>query len=60
MTEAETERMTVRTASCTCGQLKIEVSGDPLGVGICHGLACRRHGWVRLPRGVEIHDKDPD
>jgi hypothetical protein len=31
-----------RTASCSCGQLRIEVLGDPRGVGICHCLACQR------------------
>ncbi len=31
-----------RTASCSCGQLRIEVSGAPLGVGVCHCLACQR------------------
>ena len=31
-----------RTASCSCGQLRIEVRGDPLGVGVCHCLACQR------------------
>ncbi|HEU4663345.1 MAG TPA: GFA family protein [Dokdonella sp.] len=30
------------TASCCCGQLRIEVDGKPLGVGICHCLACQR------------------
>ena len=30
-----------RTASCTCGQLRIEVEGEPLGVGVCHCLACQ-------------------
>ena len=34
--------MTSRTASCTCGQLRIVVHGDPRGVGICHCLACQR------------------
>lgn len=34
--------MTSRTASCTCGQLSIEVEGDPLVVGACHCLACQR------------------
>lgn len=32
----------MRTASCTCGQLTIEVQDKPLGVGICHCLACQR------------------
>lgn len=34
--------MTSRTASCTCGQLSIEVQGEPRGVGVCHCLACQR------------------
>lgn len=33
--------MSTRTASCSCGQLRIEVQGTP-GVGICHCLACQR------------------
>lgn len=32
----------MRTASCTCGQLRIDVHGEPLGVGICHCLACQQ------------------
>ena len=34
--------MPSRTAACSCGQLSIEVEGDPLGVGVCHCLACQR------------------
>jgi hypothetical protein len=34
--------MSSRTASCYCGQLQIEVQGDPLGVGVCHCLACQQ------------------
>ncbi len=34
--------MTSRTASCSCGQLRIQLEGDPLGVGVCHCLACQR------------------
>jgi hypothetical protein len=34
--------MLSRTASCTCGQLRIEVDGEPLGVGVCHCLACQQ------------------
>jgi hypothetical protein len=34
--------MTARVASCSCGQLRIEVRGEPLGVGVCHCLACQR------------------
>ena len=34
--------MSTRTASCTCCQLRIEVQGEPRGVGICHCLACQQ------------------
>lgn len=34
--------MRSRTASCSCGQLRVEVRGEPLGVGVCHCLACQR------------------
>ena len=34
--------MTTKTGSCYCGQLRIEVQGDTLGVGICHCLACQQ------------------
>lgn len=31
-----------RTATCSCGQLRIDVQGEPRGVGVCHCLACQR------------------
>ncbi len=34
--------MSSRTASCHCGQLRIEVEGEPRAVGICHCLACQQ------------------
>ena len=34
--------MTERTASCSCGQLTATVVGDPIGVSVCHCLACQR------------------
>ena len=34
--------MSSKTASCCCGQLSIEVQGEPLGVGVCHCLACQQ------------------
>jgi hypothetical protein len=30
-----------RTASCSCGQLRIQVEGEPR-VGVCHCLACQK------------------
>lgn len=34
--------MTSTTASCHCGQLRIQVEGEPLGIGLCHCLACQQ------------------
>jgi len=34
--------MPTRIASCHCGQLRIEVQGEPRGVGVCHCLACQQ------------------
>ena len=34
--------MSTRTATCCCGQLRIEVQGEPRGVGVCHCLACQK------------------
>jgi hypothetical protein len=31
-----------REASCSCGQLRAKVDGDPLRVSVCHCLACQR------------------
>lgn len=48
--------MSTRFASCSCGQLTAQVIGEPVGVSICHCLACqRRTGSVfgeqaRFPR----------
>jgi hypothetical protein len=34
--------MSGREASCSCGQLRVTVTGDPVRVSICHCLACQR------------------
>jgi hypothetical protein len=34
--------MPSRTASCCCGQLRIQVEGEPRIVGVCHCRACQR------------------
>ena len=34
--------MTTRTATCSCGQLRVTVEGDPRRVSICHCLACQQ------------------
>ena len=48
--------MNTRTASCTCGELRVEVTGEPIRVSVCHCDECqRRTGSVfgvqaRFPR----------
>ena len=48
--------MTVREASCSCGQLRLSCAGDPVRISICHCLECqKRSGSVfaaqaRFPR----------
>ena len=32
----------MRTASCSCGQLKVSCAGDPIRVSMCHCLACQK------------------
>lgn len=34
--------MVRRLASCSCGQLAAEVTGEPVRISICHCLACQR------------------
>lgn len=48
--------MSSRTASCSCGILKVTASGEPVRISVCHCLACqRRTGGIfgaqaRFPR----------
>jgi hypothetical protein len=32
----------MRTASCSCGQLKVRCKGEPAQISICHCLACQQ------------------
>src|SRR3954470_4981033 len=34
--------MTGRTASCSCGQLRLTCEGDPVRISICHCLECQK------------------
>ena len=33
---------TIRTASCRCGQLRAEATGEPVRVSVCHCLDCQQ------------------
>jgi hypothetical protein len=34
--------MTIRTASCRCGQLRAVCQGEPVRISVCHCLACQQ------------------
>jgi hypothetical protein len=34
--------MATRDAACHCGQLRLQVAGDPFAISICNCLACQR------------------
>lgn len=34
--------MNTRTATCSCGRLRVATEGDPLRVSVCHCLACQK------------------
>ena len=34
--------MPVRTATCRCGQLRAECTGDPVRISVCHCLECQK------------------
>ena len=34
--------MTARTASCRCGQLRANTTGEPVRVSVCHCLNCKK------------------
>ena len=34
--------MTTRTATCSCGQIRVTVTGDPIRISVCHCLACQQ------------------
>jgi hypothetical protein len=52
--------MAAREAACHCGQLRLEVTGDPFVVSICHCLACQRRtgsafGMQAAFRADQVH-----
>lgn len=34
--------MATREAACSCGQLRVQLEGDPVRISACHCLACQR------------------
>ena len=48
--------MTTRTASCSCGQVRVAAEGEPVRISICHCLECQKRtgsifgAQARFPR----------
>jgi uncharacterized cupin superfamily protein len=59
--------MATREATCHCGQLRLEVEGDPFVVSMCHCLACQRRTGSAFalqaafkPDQVQVHGRHSD
>jgi hypothetical protein len=50
--------MTERTAVCSCGQLTVRCSGEPVRVSICHCLACQRRTGSVFGEQVRFKTED--
>lgn len=56
--------MTLRSAACSCGRLRLTVSAEPVRVSICHCLACQRRtgsafgAQARFPK-ASVHIEGP-
>ena len=49
--------METMTAGCLCGDVRIEASGLPYRVGICHCMDCRKHHGALFHSGA-IYPED--
>ena len=47
--------MTTRRASCTCGQLHLETTGEPVRVSVCHCLDCQRRTGSAFAAQARFH-----
>jgi hypothetical protein len=47
--------MTKRFASCSCGQLTAQVTGEPVRNSICHCLACQRRTGSPFAQQARFH-----
>jgi len=59
--------MPTREAACSCGQLRLDVEGDPVRISVCHCLACQRRtgsafgAQARFPaEGVRVTGRHDD
>lgn len=48
----------MRTASCSCGQLKVHCDGEPVRLSMCHCLACQKRTGSIFGVQARWHAKD--
>jgi hypothetical protein len=47
--------MTIRVASCSCGQARLECSAEPVRVSVCHCLDCQRRSGSAFAVQARFH-----
>jgi hypothetical protein len=47
--------MTTRRASCSCGQLHLETTGEPVRVSVCHCLECQKRTGSAFAAQARFH-----
>ena len=50
--------MTKRTATCRCGQLRVECVGEPVRVSVCHCLECQKRSGSAFAAQARWPDED--
>ena len=45
-----------RDASCSCGQLRVRVEGDPVRISMCHCLSCQRRTGSPFSTQARFHE----
>ena len=47
--------MMTRRAACSCGQLRLEIEGEPSRVSMCHCLECQRRTGAVISNQARFH-----
>jgi hypothetical protein len=47
--------MSIRRASCSCGQLHLDCTGEPVRVSVCHCLACQQRTGSAFGAQARFH-----
>lgn len=53
--ELRTTLMSARLASCSCGELRLSLEGEPVRVSVCHCLACQQRTGSAFGAQARFH-----